>query len=1062
MKLKIILLILSCLIFTLALVDGVFYYKTVKNAAIQQNHHLADHSLAKAAKDINSNLLRGRSALSRLAASEPLQKALQSSTSATVHEANEALDSFNNAFQDGIFYLIDGAGNTLASSNRNTSSSFVGNNYGFRPYFKEAIQGRPSLFLGVGVTSKKPGIYLSYPVYDLNTDRVMGVVTGKLPVDNILDEIKQASYQGIVAFTGPYDIVFLSNHEELVGKFLWETSAEGRAKIAATRQFGTGPWPWAGIKKIDINHAVDSAGHEFTVQQHNIKLLPGWHLTFLHEDSLFMADLSATLTRKIGVTVAAALVCISLLVVLLYLMASKEIRRRMLAEDTLIAHQKNLEIIIEERTAELLDANEYLETEIVEHKKATRNLEYSNKSQEILNRLLRLSQQVLPLQEFFNEFLQNVGSCSELGLQPKGVLFLVDRNQPDMLLLKAHHNLDKSLLNICKQVPFGRCLCGRAAATGKLVFVGSIDECHENTCEGILPHGHYCVPIIGKSKKVLGVYSVYTEEHVVYDKRVEKLLVSIASVLASVIEYKRAGHKMRESHEKHQAITNTAHDAIIMVNHLGLISFWNPAAEKIFGFTSGEALGQNMHHFLVVPGETRKKADTSFERFLKTGHGSMVGKTVEMIGQHKKGTEFPLELSLSAVLQNKHWAAIGIVRDITERKNREAEKIKMDQQLRQAQKMEAIGTLAGGIAHDFNNILTSILGYAELIRDDMDPSRTESLDDVAQVIKAGKRAKELVAQIRTFSCQAEDDVYPIQVSMVIKEALKLLRASLPTNIEIKQLISAGSTTILSDPAKIHQLIMNLSTNAYRAMREDGGILEVRLETFDLTDDFKAKHLELQAGHYLRLLVRDSGHGMDPTVLPRIFDPYFSTNKKEDGTGLGLAVVHGIVTGLGGAIEVSSELGVGTTFKIFLPVAEGLVAEKEFPADTVMQRGGESILLVDDELPILLLEERMLAPLGYKITCRTSSVEAMELFRNCPERFDLVITDHSMPNMTGAKLAEGMVEIRPDIPIILCTGYSELNMSQDARDKCIREIIMKPVDQRDLAQAIRQVLDDKRD
>ncbi|MDF1577898.1 MAG: PAS domain S-box protein, partial [Desulfobulbales bacterium] len=593
--------------------------------------------------------------------------------------------------------------------------------------------------------------------------------------------------------------------------------------------------------------------------------------------------------------------------------------------------------------------------------------------------------------------------------------------------------------------------------SGKPVFASKIDARHEITYENIRPHGHYCIPILSRNKSLLGVYNVYTKPDSVFDKRVEKLLVSVASILAAIIEYKKAGHRIRESHQKHRAITDKAHDAIIMIDHNDKITFWNPAAEKLFGYRIEEVLDQKLHD-LIVRESYRRKALTGFRNFVKTGRGPLVGKSVEMTGLKKGGEEFPVELSISALRQGKHWAAISILRDISARKNAEAKERQMELQLRQAQKMETIGTLAGGIAHDFNNILSSILGYAHLVREELPEDCEASIADLDLIIKAGNRARELVRQILTFSRQTEEEVQPLQVGLIIKEALKFLRASLPSNIEIQQMISATGATVLADPTQIHQIIMNLCTNSYQAMREEGGTLNVRLESYTPDEDFRKRHPEMQAKGYIRLTVSDTGRGMEPATLPRIFDPYFSTNKKEDGTGLGLAVVHGIVRKLSGTIEVYSEPGTGSTFEIYLPVFTGALEYKTPISDATALTGTESILMVDDEQSLLQLEERMLTPLGYRTTCRTSSVEALELFRNRPDKFDLVVTDQSMPNMTGIKLAEAMTAIRPDIPIILCTGYFELDISKEAEGKFVRKIIMKPVNKKTLANAIRHELD----
>ncbi|MFN2367934.1 MAG: PAS domain S-box protein, partial [Desulfurivibrionaceae bacterium] len=1024
MKLKIILLILSVLIFTLTLAGGIFFYHTAKTAAIRHNYIMAADLVNEAADEIDSYLLETRETAAKLSAAVPLAEALKKPAQDTMEAANRVLDNFSSALGGSVAYLVDEEGTTLASSNRHRSESFVAKDHaGIRSYFKEAIQGRPALFMGIGVASKQPGLYLSSPVSDSGSGRILGVAALKLPLDVIQDKINKPQYQGISILTGPHSIIFLSNRPELSSKFLWETSEINHEKIAASRQFGPGPFPSSGFSKIDAGHTMDRQGHQYTIHRHNLEALPGWHLTYLQDDTLFISELSGALTRKISGMILTALAFITILVVVLYWLASREIRRRREAEEDLLKNQQNLERQVTERTAELHRTNEELQQEVKTHQRESSKLEYSNKSLEILNQVLRISQETITLQEFLNEFIQLTSSFGQFSLLPKGALLLAEDDRPDLLQLKAHYNLDEAILDKCNQVEFGHCLCGRAAETRQPVFASSIDIRHDTIYEGIQPHGHYCIPILSRSKKLLGVYNVYTIPNAIRDKRVEKLLVSVASVLASIIEYKRYEHKFRESHERHRAITDTAHEAIIMIDHHEQIIFWNPAAERLFHYKSEEFPGRKLHD-LIVPERYRQKAQAGFNNFVKTGLGPIIGKTVEMTGLKKDGKEFPVELSISALRQGRQWAAIGILRDITERKSAETEKRKMEQQLRQAQKMEAIGTLASGIAHDFNNILSSILGYADLLKEELPPSCRDNLADLDLIIQAGNRARELVKQILTFSRQSDEEIHPIQVGLIVNEALKLLRASFPSNIEIQKMISAGSATVLSDPTQIHQIIMNLCTNSYQAMRAQGGVLMVRLEAYAPDMDFMKKHPDLQADRYLRLMVSDSGHGIAPAILPRIFDPYFSTNKKEDGTGLGLSVVHGIVKKMGGAIEVSSRPDAGTTFEVFMPVFEGLLEQAIPLPETATLAGTESILLVDDEQPILQLEERMLDGLGYQITCRTSSVEALELFRNKPEKFDLVVTDHSMPNMTGIKLAESMLAIRPDIPIILCTGYFE--------------------------------------
>ena len=391
-----------------------------------------------------------------------------------------------------------------------------------------------------------------------------------------------------------------------------------------------------------------------------------------------------------------------------------------------------------------------------------------------------------------------------------------------------------------------------------------------------------------------------------------------------------------------------------------------------------------------------------------------------------------------------------IYEDLTERKHLEI-------QLRQAQKMEAVGTLAGGIAHDFNNILLAVMGNAEISLYSL-PEQSPVRSSIEQILKASERARDLVKQILTFSRQSEYELKPIKVSVIVQEALKLLRASLPTTIEIRHRITADRDTILADPTQIHQVLMNLCTNADHAMRERGGVLNVSLSNATLDFEAAVKYPDLRPGSYLQLTVSDTGHGMPPEVLERIFDPYFTTKEKGVGTGLGLAVIHGIVIKMNGAISVDSQLGQGTTFCVFFPLTEVKDTLESRDIEAV-PLGNERILFVDDEEFIADLGKQMLERLGYDVVVRTSSIEALKAFQARPDKFDLIITDMTMPQMTGEKLAQKLLEIRPDIPIILCTGYSATISENKAKEMGIKGFVMKPFVIQELAKMIRRVLEE---
>ncbi|MCP3954060.1 MAG: PAS domain S-box protein [Desulfobacterales bacterium] len=390
-----------------------------------------------------------------------------------------------------------------------------------------------------------------------------------------------------------------------------------------------------------------------------------------------------------------------------------------------------------------------------------------------------------------------------------------------------------------------------------------------------------------------------------------------------------------------------------------------------------------------------------------------------------------------------------VVENITQRKQLEA-------QLQQAQKMETIGTLAGGIAHDFNNILFPIVGHAELLKEDVPPD-SPLQNSIGQIYAGSLRARDLVKQILTFSRQDNHQVKLMRIQPIIKEALKMLQATIPAPIEIKPHVQADCGVIKADPTQIHQVVMNLATNAYHAMEAEGGELEIALEQVDL-DAQDVTNLNLEPGPYACIRVADTGVGMDKDVARKIFDPFFTTKKQGKGTGMGLAVVHGSVHNAGGAIRVNSAPGRGTECNVYLPVVKSTVDERTAHVAQPLPGGTERILLVDDEQAIVFMVKQTLARLGYQVTAFTDSLEALEAFRAGPDRFDVVITDLAMPKMSGDRLVAELNAVRPGIPILLCTGFSEKIPADKTAAMGITTLLMKPIVRKDLAEKIRAVLD----
>ena len=402
--------------------------------------------------------------------------------------------------------------------------------------------------------------------------------------------------------------------------------------------------------------------------------------------------------------------------------------------------------------------------------------------------------------------------------------------------------------------------------------------------------------------------------------------------------------------------------------------------------------------------------------------------------------------------QGEFQYIVYIARDITDKK-------KLEEELFQARKMEAIGTLAGGIAHDFNNILAAILGYTEIIQLSL-PEESPLENDLNQIILAGNRASDLIKQILTFSRKKKQQKEELRINRTVQEAVKMMRSSLPTTIDIREDINGQCGVVLADPTNIHQIILNLFTNAFHAIGNKLGILQLSLQPVVLSPERVADKPEIKPGSFVELTVQDSGQGMDEITMNRIFDPYFTTKEQGAGTGLGLAVIHGIVEDCNGFIEVESVTGQGTAFHVYLPTMNREQGEQPEEAPrTSLPGGNERILFVDDEVNITRISHSLLSNLGYKVTVETQSLKALEKIRKDPDAFDLLITDHTMPGLTGGDLARSVLQLRPDLPIILCTGYTAAFSEQEARQVGIKKYVIKPLSTREFAEIVREVFDE---
>jgi len=530
------------------------------------------------------------------------------------------------------------------------------------------------------------------------------------------------------------------------------------------------------------------------------------------------------------------------------------------------------------------------------------------------------------------------------------------------------------------------------------------------------------------------------------ETRVEERTAELAQTINALHDEIIEREKGEEERMRLVTAIEQAAEAIFMSDAEWHFTYVNPAFERMSGYTRDEVIGKD---------NTILRSD-SLEPDYYNQIRNVINRDNEWSGRiatrKKNGLSFEAETTVSSVRDSKGAIInyVFILRDITH-------ELRLERELRQSHKMEAIGTLAGGIAHDFNNILTAIIGYTEMAQNKI--SKNDPIArDLVRVQEASTRAKEMVMQILTFSRQGEQERKPLHVASVIEEVFKLLRSTLPTTIEIHQQIATfpDGDTVLADPTQLHQVLMNLGTNAAHAMRAKGGVLNVSLSSVNTDASLILLHPDLRPGPCVRLTVSDTGHGMETSVKERIFDPYFTTKKVGEGTGMGLAVVQGIIKSHGGAISVYSKPGQGTTFHVFLPKITDVVTH-EVQADESLRGGTERILFVDDEKVLVELGQELLEALGYNVTAASNSLEALVSFRAQPDAFDLVITDMTMPGLTGRELARELSAIRPDIPIIMCSGFNEFINANEAREAGISEFLMKPYVTSRIAQVIRRVL-----
>ena len=691
-------------------------------------------------------------------------------------------------------------------------------------------------------------------------------------------------------------------------------------------------------------------------------------------------------------------------------------------------YRKHLEKLVDQRTAELANANTNLlqiNTRLRHIVDTTRSLSFCSEVQEFGSQLL---------EEFGRHMMASGGS---LYLKEKEGLRLV-------CALDAGHAPEF--------IPFPlpvNSLFQKAISSSNPILANQIDGkkgLQTSGWDGYKDGSALLFPLPDGQGEIAGIMTLHSKIPSPFVEQDLEIGTILASYSCEALRAVRATEELKESESRFRKILDTISTGILIVDVENFqIRYMNPTAGGLLGVDPQEMIGKVCHSVFCTrqaescPMKTMKTIDQSEETMLTAD-----------------GREVPVLKTVSrAVLEGRECfieSFIDLSKQIRAEKNQE----KLRVQLRQAQKMEALGTLARGIAHDFNNIISAIMGYSELGLQDLTDTTHPLYPKIQAINNAGHRAKKLVEQILAFSRTQEQLQAPVFIAPIVKEVIKLLQSSLPATIQIQCDIS-GNKPVMGDPTQIHQIIMNLCTNAFHAMQPSGGILGVKLEPVSIDSPDDSVGIDLPLGNYLKLAISDTGSGINQAIIERIFDPYFTTKERGKGTGLGLAVVHGIVKQCGGKITVESQLDEGTTFKVFFPVSMENANEREMkPA--ILPRGNERILWVDDEANLVEIGCDMLQRLGYRVTAITGGLEALEVFKRDPSKFDVVVSDYNMSGLAGEQLANQILSVRRDMPIIICTGFSNTFDKQQALAMGVRKILMKPLTMKAVALGLREVLD----
>jgi PAS domain S-box-containing protein len=963
MRLRTILFVLALLAFLSASVGGYFYYLSLRESAFKQSEAQGAVEAEAMTTRMSSLLAEHQRAARALAGLREVRDSLVDGRPQARVVANTVLEHFQQALEVSACYVMDRDGETIAASNSRTSKSFVGQNYGFRPYFREAVQGRPAIFMGVGVTSGVRGIYYSYPVRVRRQDDPAGVAVVKASMEALEREFRRAS-NGLSFLVDQHGLIFGANREEWLNRTLWKRAPDLFAGIAEPRPLGDGPWNQTGLEMEENHRAADGRGNEYLIYQAPIDRFPGWQLVYLVSVEELSRKAFEPLVRTGFPIVIALCILIGLAVCVLYIAASRDLARQ-------------------RETADALRASEEKYRNILEH------IEEGYFEVDLAGTFT-----------FCNDSI-----CVMSGYGRSEILGLNNRSYTSPETAKRMFSVFNEIYR-----------------TGRPAIVLDYE-------------------IIRKDG---AIKTLELSASLMRDSTGQP--VGFRGIVRDVTERKRADEALRESEEKYRTVLEANPDPVVVCDRESRLLYFNPAFTRVFGWTLEERLGRPLEGF--VPEDNQAETKVMMER-LMAGE-SLFG--LESRRYSKGGQSLPVSVS-GAVYRDRDGNPVGSIinlRDITEQK-------KLQGQLQHAQKMEAVGTLAGGIAHDFNNLLQAVQGYAELLFRGK-PQDHPDCGSLQKILNAAKRGAELTRQLLTFSRKVESRKRPLDLNYEVHEVQRLLERTIPRMIDIELHLADDLKIVSVDPVQMEQVLMNLAVNSKDAMPQ-GGRLVIETKNVTLDAEFCKTHLGSKPGDYVMLGVSDTGHGMDSRTIAHIFEPFYTTKGPGKGTGLGLAMVYGIVKDHDGYITCNSAPAVGTTFKIYLPaVDEPAEIPEERERLTQAKKGSETILLVDDEEFIRDVAVQLLREFGYNVLTAANGEAALEIYRKEHRRIDLVILDLIMPGMGGMKCLRKILEINPQGRVLVASGYSASGPAREAIDAGARGYLGKPYDIDKMLAVIREVLE----